>query len=111
MQWRRSSAAAGPVRFGIAERVEAGERRLRLRGELDLAAVPELRERVRRAAARDGMAILDLADVEFADVAGLSALTVLAREARDGGWRLELRSPSLAVRYVARLMGMDQLAS
>jgi hypothetical protein len=45
--------------FSIAEDLEGGQACLRLCGELDLAAVPELRARVWDACRRDGMAILD----------------------------------------------------
>jgi anti-anti-sigma factor len=95
--------------FSITEELEGGQACLRLCGELDLAAVPELRARVWNACRRDGMAILDLSGVEFIDVAGLSALTALAREARKGHWFLELRRPPLVVRKLARLTGLDPL--
>jgi anti-anti-sigma factor len=93
--------------FSVTEDAEGGRPFLRLRGELDLAAVPELRARVWNACRREGMAILDLSGVEFIDLAGLSALTALAREAREGHWLLELRRPPLVVRQLARLTGLD----
>jgi len=92
--------------FSVAE--EGGQ--LRVRGELDLAAVPELRACVTATALRDGAVILDLSDVEFVDVAGLSALTALAHEAQQGDWLLEMRDASLAVRRLARLTGLQDLA-
>jgi len=84
---------------------EAGQ--LHVAGELDLAAVPELRSRVRAAAASGGTAVLDLSRVDFIDVAGLSALSALAHEARREHWRLEVRDASLIVRQLARLCGCD----
>lgn len=99
----------GLARFRIAEESDGTRVRLQLRGELDLAAVPTLRERVRATASRDGAAILDLSGVVFIDVAGLSALSALVREARDGGWHIELRYASLAVRQLARLTSMQPL--
>lgn len=101
--------AAGPARFRAVEDDEAGEVVLRLRGELDLAAVPDLKDRVRGAAAHDGVVIVDLSGVVFIDVAGLSALSALAREANQDGWTLEMRYPSLAIRQVARLTSMMHL--
>jgi anti-anti-sigma factor len=100
------TSALGPPHFAIDE--EEGQ--LRLTGELDLAAVPELRSRVRDAARRDGAAVVDLSGVEFIDVAGLSALTSLAHEASSGHWSLQLRRPPLVVRQLARLVGMQDLA-
>jgi anti-anti-sigma factor len=98
-----ASAPAGPARFRVAEDAGGADPTLRLRGELDLAAVSTLREHVQRAAARDGAAILDLSGVVFVDGAGLAALSALARESRLAGWRLDLRHPSLALRELARL--------
>lgn len=99
----------GPERFRIAENSDGAERTLRLRGELDLAAVSTLREHVHRAVARDGSAILDLSGVVFIDAAGLAALSALAREARLAAWHLDLRHASLAIRELARLTGMQGL--
>jgi anti-anti-sigma factor len=106
---RPPATTIGPPNFSIDEDVERGEPLLRLRGELDLAAAPVLRAGVWNAVRRDGLAILDLSDIEFIDVAGLSALTALAREARKGHWLLELRHAPLAVRQLARLTGLQGL--
>jgi anti-anti-sigma factor len=95
--------------FSVTEDAEGGQPCLRLCGELDLAGVPELRARAWNACRRDGMAILDLSGIVFIDVAGLSALTALAHEARKGHWFLELRRPPLVVRQLARLTGLDPL--
>lgn len=95
--------------LSITENVEGGQSCLQLCGELDIAEVPELRARVWNACRRDGVAILDLSGIEFIDVAGLSALTELAREARKGHWLLELRHAPPAVRQLARLTGLQEL--
>ena len=94
---------AGPARFRVVEVGAASPMRLDLRGELDLAAAPMLREHVRGAGTRRGNVVVDLSGVDFIDIAGLCALTALANEAREQGWRLELHRPSLSVRRLARL--------
>jgi anti-anti-sigma factor len=104
------AAAVGPQRFSIVEEVEAGQRVLYLHGELDLAAAPALRARATELALEDGVVNIDLADVEFVDVAGLCALNSLAREARRGRWFLDLRRAPISVRQLARLTGMHNLA-
>jgi anti-anti-sigma factor len=101
--------AAGPARFRVAEDDDLGEVMLRLRGELDLAAVPVLKDSVRRAGRRDGLVVVDLSGVVFVDVAGLSAISALVRESLHDGWALDLRHPSLSIRQLARLTGMTHL--
>lgn len=101
--------AAGPARFRVVEDDDLGETMLRLRGELDLAAVPTLKEHVRRAALRDGLVVVDLSGVVFVDVAGLSAISALLRESLHDGWTLDLRHPSLSIRQLARLTSMTHL--
>jgi anti-anti-sigma factor len=105
---RPPATTVGPASFSITEELERGQTFLRARGELDLAAVPELRAGVWSTARRDGMAILDLSGIVFIDVAGLSALTALTREARKGHWVLELRHAPLVVRQLARLTGLHR---
>ena len=100
---------AGPARFRVVEVGAASPMRLDLRGELDLAAAPMLREHVRGAGTRRGNVVVDLSGVEFIDVAGLCALTALAKEAREQGWCLELHRPSLSVRRLARLTSTQDL--
>lgn len=104
------AAAVGPHRFHIVEEAQEGQRVLFLRGELDVAAAPMLRARVTELAFQDGVVNLDLAGVEFVDVAGLCALNSLAREARRGRWLLDLRRAPIRVRQLARLTGMQNLA-
>jgi len=93
----------GPARFRVVEDAATIALCLEVRGELDLAAAPVLREHVRRAVAHRGNVIIDLSGIEFIDVAGLCALTALTKEAREQGWWLELRRPSLSVRRLVRL--------
>src|SRR3954465_696141 len=95
--------------LSITEDVGGGRSCLGLGGELDIAGAPGLRARVWNACRRDGVAILDLSGIEFIDVAGLSALTELAREARKGHWLLELRHAPPGVRQLARLTDLQEL--
>jgi len=103
------SAAIGPRRFGIDEDARDGRRVLRLHGELDVAAAPALRARVTELALQDGVVVIDLAAIEFVDVAGLCALHALVREAQRGRWLLELRHAPISVRQLARMTGMREL--
>jgi anti-anti-sigma factor len=104
------AVAVGPQRFRIVEEPHEGQRVLFLHGELDLAAAPALRARATELALQDGVVNIDLAGVEFVDVAGLCALNSLAREAQRGRWFLDLRHAPISVRQLARLTGMQNLA-
>jgi stage II sporulation protein AA (anti-sigma F factor antagonist) len=53
---------------------------VRARGELDIAAVRDLRAAVRAAGARGGRIAVDLRDVTFMDTFALHALVALQRE-------------------------------
>ncbi|MFI9561118.1 STAS domain-containing protein [Nonomuraea endophytica] len=78
-------------------------RGLRIEGELDLAALPDLAWAL-AALPRDGDLCLDLADVTFIDVGCLRALITTAARLREGRvmW---LCSPSPQVRRLLQLTG------
>lgn len=79
------------------------------RGELDLAAVPELRTRL-AAAHRDGARIvLDLRGVTFLDSAALSVVLAADRRLAASGGSLRLEHASPAVRRVLRICGLADL--
>jgi anti-sigma B factor antagonist len=88
-----------------------GEVRLAAIGELDLAAVPTLRERVGGLlAAGFDQLVVDLRQVTFIDLAGVRLLLKLARDADDDGWRLSLIEVGGQVRQILTLTGvLDQL--
>ena len=71
-------------------------------GELDIATVDELRDRL----AETTITTLDMAGVTFIDVVVLSAL-VTAHQARAARGGLRLRAPSTSVRRLLRLSGLD----
>lgn len=56
---------------------------LRLRGELDVASGPALRALVEQLYEPGRVVVLDLAELEFADVAGLTALLALSPITND----------------------------
>lgn len=82
---------------------------LRLRGELDMAEAPDLRERLVRTAGTTDVLALDLAELAFIDSTGFLALHEAHAAARHAGTRLVLVSPSPTVSRVVALMGLDHL--
>ncbi|WP_433324459.1 STAS domain-containing protein [Spirillospora sp. CA-294931] len=82
---------------------------VKLRGELDIATAPVLREGL-VAALRPGTRrlILDLAGVPFCDAAGLAVLIGTRRRAAALGIVLLLTSPGPQVTSVLRVTGLDR---
>ena len=80
---------------------------LTVRGDLDLATVPDFRDAVAAAHRMCDIVRLDLAGVEFIDLAGMHMLVSLASEARRLGKRLHLHNPSAHVRRLAHLTQTD----
>lgn len=81
-----------------------------LRGELDLATVPELTRTFDQAVEREHAdVVLDLRDVEFMDAATIGAI-VRARDAlRLGSRSLSVRSPSNRAQRVLDLCELSDL--
>jgi anti-anti-sigma factor len=82
---------------------------IRLRGALDLAAAPALRERL-IGVLHSGTSplILDLSRVLFCDVSGLAVLIGTQRRARLLGIVVRLAAPSPPVAKLLRSTGLDR---
>ena len=85
---------------------DAGERVLRLEGELDLAAAPELRQRFDTAA---GALVVDLERVTFIDSAVLKELLRARAELAARGARLVLAAVPAPVRRLLDLTRTSEL--
>ncbi|MEU1586910.1 STAS domain-containing protein [Micromonospora sp. NPDC005710] len=83
---------------------------LEVRGELDMATSPELREGLQRLVdAGDRQVVVDLAEVGFMDSSGLGALVVMFKAWRNAGGRLCLAAVQPAVRSVLSVTSVDQV--
>lgn len=93
----------------IEELEEDDGLRLRLSGELDLAAAPGLEERLAQLSA-EGVAIrLDLSQLAFIDSSGVRVLIRAVNASRENGLRLDV-DPNLsdAVQRVFELVQLDR---
>jgi len=79
-----------------------------LRGELDMAAAPELRGRVDAAAGRRGL-VVDLSEVTFIDSAVLKELLRAGAELARHDTRLVLAGPAPPVRRLLELTRTTEL--
>ncbi len=81
---------------------------VRLRGALDVAAAPALRERlIGLLHPGASLLVLDLSRVPSCDPAGLAVLIGTQRRARLLGIVMRLAAPSLPVAELLRLTGLD----
>jgi anti-anti-sigma factor len=79
-----------------------------LEGELDIATVPELRERLLGLLGPGvRLLIIDLSGVSFCDVAGLAVLIGTQRRATAHGIVLRLAAPRPTVLNLLRITGLD----
>ena len=80
-----------------------------VRGELDMATSPQLREGLQRLVdAGDRQLVVDLAGVGFIDSSALGALVVMFKALHDVGGRLCLAAVQPAVRSVLQVTSVDR---
>ena len=93
--------------LGAGVEDEAGVRVVRLRGALDAFSAPSLRDDLRReVVARPAVVALDLSDLEFLGVAGLSVLLEMQQLADEAGTAmLVVGSPAPLVERLLGLVG------
>lgn len=90
----------------LNEIAEDGRQVLQPRGELDLAEVQAVRERLRDLMCAERETVLDLSELTFIDSSGIQLLFEATREAKSNGWHLQLRNPSEAAQNTLKLAGV-----
>lgn len=102
------SAGADYRHFAICESEADDETRLTVKGELDLATAPALRERLKQSRMKSRAMRLNLSKLEFVDCAGMNVLIQAISDARASGVRFDLEGdPAPQVRRVAELTHPD----
>jgi anti-sigma B factor antagonist len=76
-------------------------------GEIDIATVAQLRERLWALAASGRPLVADLGQVSFMDASGLGALAGVARLAAEHGGSLQVVCARKQIRRMFRLTGLD----
>jgi anti-anti-sigma factor len=80
----------------------------RLEGDLDLATVPALRQRLLGVLGPGvRLLVIDLSGVSFCDVAGLAVLIGTQRRARARGITVRVAAPRPQVAKLLRITGLD----
>jgi anti-anti-sigma factor len=91
----------------VIEVRDAGRVRVRLRGELDLAAAATVTERLRGLQERREQVLLDLDELAFIDMSGLRVVLMAAEAAARDGWTFTVTPGSAAVRRLITLVQLD----
>jgi anti-sigma B factor antagonist len=94
-----------PFAVGVEER--NGSVAVHVRGEVDMATTPELRMRLEEVLQRRRPAFVDLEQVSFIDGRGVATLVECAQSAAAAGCSLSIIHPSVAVRRLVRIMGLE----
>lgn len=80
---------------------------LAVRGDVDIATAPALRERLAEAVASHDRVVVDLAAVPFLDSTGLGVLVAAYNRASSSGCVLVLARPQRIVKNALRLVQVD----
>lgn len=97
-----------PNSFEIVESLEPHGVRLKLSGELDVAVINRLRDRIESVARAGETVVVDLAELDFIDSSGLNVLVTAFKQSKRDGWNLRIEpTMSRPVRRVVTLMGLD----
>ena len=92
----------------IRTRRESGYVIVTVAGEIDIATVARLRERLSALAAGGLPLVADLDQVSFIDATGLGALAGAARQAADHGASLHVVCDQPQTRRLFRVTGLDR---
>jgi anti-sigma B factor antagonist len=86
--------------FEVIERAEGDRAWITLRGELDLATVDEVRDRLDALRAAGRPVVLDLDHLTFMDSTGIRLVLEAVRHSDRDGWRFEVTRGSTSVRRI-----------
>jgi anti-sigma B factor antagonist len=95
--------------FEIRSELKAGNARVTLSGELDLATVPRVQEAVEALLGQGASKlVIDLSRLAFVDSSGLRMFIALNDRAADEGWALALIRPAEPSLSVFQITGAEQ---
>lgn len=96
----------GSTEFEITATPAAAGRRITVRGDLDLATVPELRNELEAALEAGGAIVVALDECTFLDSSALKAIADASRAADEAGVEFAILRPSAQVARVLELSGL-----
>jgi anti-sigma B factor antagonist len=87
---------------------DPGQVCMRLKGELDIAAVPSARDRIAELKGEGRELVLDLRGLSFIDSSGLNLLLQEAAESTRDGWNLSVIPGPSVVQRIFQLTGTEE---
>ena len=98
--------------FAVSDRLEGGVPIVVVRGEIDVATAPQLRDRLRAMTETNPpLSVVDLSAVTFLDSTGLGVLVGAVTERRDAGADLRLVVTEPHITKVFSITGLDEVFS
>jgi anti-anti-sigma factor len=97
--------------FAITEQSRNGSVFLALRGDLDIATIPQLEQALERAREASQTLTLDLRELTFMDSSGLRVILSEHQRATDSGRKVSIVPGPSAVQRVFELTGTTELLS
>jgi anti-anti-sigma factor len=95
--------------FTLAEDAgSAGERVIRLRGELDIDSAPDLQRALLRSRPAQQRVVLDLSELKFMDSTGLRVLLRARAAAEEGRWELFIRNVPANIQRLFDMTGVHE---
>jgi anti-anti-sigma factor len=95
--------------FTVAEDAgNGGERVIRLHGELDIDAAPDLERALLRSRPAGQRVVLDLSELQFMDSTGLRVLLRARAAAEEGHWEIFLRDVPSNIRRLFDMTGVHE---
>ena len=95
--------------FTLAEDAgNGGDRVIRLHGELDIDAAPDLERALLRSRPAGQRVVLDLSELQFMDSTGLRVLLRARAAAEEGHWEIFLRDVPSNIRRLFDMTGVHE---
>jgi anti-anti-sigma factor len=92
----------------VEEAGRAGERVVRLHGELDIDTVPDLERVLLRVRPAQQRVMLDMRELQFMDSSGLRVLLRARATAEQGGWEILMRDVPPNIRRLFDIAGVHE---
>lgn len=100
-----------PTRTLVDATHEGSTATVTVRGDMDAASAPVVREAITNVEGEASVVVLDLQHVEFIDSTGLGVIAGASTRAAKNGHDFQLRRPTPSVRRTLQMFALDALVA